>query len=99
MHRSDVVKIYYFLVTRAEKAKGEGKKEDEIYGREANVLFLPPIGVEVSLKYFFFVGSSSGSHFKLDNELLTKYCVSCSRFRSRICMPEMPRKLDLKEIL
>ena len=55
MHRSDVVKIYYFLVTRAEKAKGEGKKEDEIYGREANILFLPPIGVEVSLKYFLFV--------------------------------------------
>ena len=42
MHRSDVVKIYYFLVTRAQKGK-KGKKEDEIYGILRIILFQPPV--------------------------------------------------------
>ena len=47
MHRSDVVKIYYFLVTRAEKGEGkEGRKEDEIYGIQRIILFQGPISVE-----------------------------------------------------
>ena len=44
MHRSDVVKIYYFLVTRAEK--GKGREEDEIYGVLCMALIPAPIQVE-----------------------------------------------------
>ena len=43
MHRSDVVKIYYFLVTRAEK--GKGREEDEIYGVLCMALIPAPISV------------------------------------------------------